>query len=159
MMATRSALTLLPWVGLCLLAAWIGSLLTRPAIPGWYETLSKPSWTPPHWVFGPVWMTLYIMMGVAAWLVWRRGGWTAAAVPLTLFLIQLVFNVVWSALFFGLRRPDLAFFDIALLWLAIIATLVAFWRVTPAAGWLLSPYWLWVSYAAALNLAIWRMNA
>ncbi len=134
------------------------SLLTRPSIPTWYETLNKPSWTPPNWVFGPVWTTLYILMGVAAWLVWRRGGFAAAALPLSLFLVQLALNAAWSGIFFSWHRPGLAFLEIVILWFAILATLVLFWREKPAAGWLLVPYWLWVGYAAALNGAIWRMN-
>jgi tryptophan-rich sensory protein len=158
-MDTRATIGLVFWLVLCLGAAWTGSLITRPAIPGWYAELAKPAWTPPSWVFGPVWTALYIMMAVAAWLVWRKGGAAAAAVPLGLFLVQLALNVSWSPLFFGLHRPDLAFFVIVLLWCAILATLVAFWRVSPAAGWLLLPYLLWVTYASALNFAIWRLNA
>ncbi len=98
-------------------------------------------------------------MAIAAWLVWRRRGFTAAALPLTVFFIQLVFNVLWSILFFGLHSPGWAFADILLLWCAILATTVLFWRIVPAAGWLLLPYLLWVSFAASLNLAIWKMNA
>jgi benzodiazapine receptor len=99
-----------------------------------------------------------VLMGVAAWLVWRQGGFAAAALPLTLFLVQLGLNVVWSPLFFRWHLLGAAFADIILLWVAILATLLAFWRVSPTAGWLLLPYLLWVTYAAALNLAIWRMN-
>jgi tryptophan-rich sensory protein len=158
-MDTRATIGLVFWVGLCLAAAWTGSLITRPAIAGWYATLAKPAWTPPSWVFGPVWTALYIMMGVAAWLVWRKGGVAAAALPLGLFLLQLALNVAWSPLFFGLHRPDLAFLDIVLLWFAILAALLAFRGVNPTAAWLLLPYLLWVTYASALNFAIWRMNA
>lgn len=158
-MEARTTVALILWVGLCLGVAWVGALVTRPAIPEWYAQLAKPAWTPPSWVFGPLWTTLYILMGVAAWLVWRQSGFAAAAWPLGLFLLQLFFNAVWSPLFFGLKLPGVAFADIALLWLALLATLVAFWPVRPAAAWLLVPYLLWVSYAAALNFAIWRMNA
>lgn len=158
MSGARSAAGFIAWVGLCLVAVWTGSLLTRPSIPVWYEGLNKPSWTPPNWVFGPVWTTLYIMMGVAAWLVWRRGGFAAAALPLGLFLVQLLLSVCWSAIFFALRRPGLAFAEIVILWVAILATVTTFWRVKPAAGWLLVPYLLWVAYAAGLNFAIWRTN-
>jgi len=157
-MDTRAAAALALWLILCLGVAWTGSLVTRPAIPGWYAALAKPAWTPPSWVFGPVWTALYIAMGVAAWLVWRKGGWAAAVLPLTLFFVQLALNAAWSPLFFGLHRIGWAFFDIVLLWGAIFATLLAFWRVEPTAGWLLLPYLLWVSYACALNFAIWRMN-
>lgn len=158
-MDTRSIVGLILWVGFCLGAAALGSLLTRPSIAGWYDLLAKPAWTPPNWVFGPVWTALYIMMGVAAWMVWARSGFAFTTLPLALFFIQLALNVAWSAFFFGLKMPGLAFLDIVLLWLAILATLVAFWRVTPTAGLLLLPYWIWVTYASTLNLAIWRMNA
>lgn len=158
-MDTRSTIGLILWVALCLAVAWTGSLMTRPVIPGWYAALVKPSWTPPSWVFGPVWTTLYVLMGVAAWLVWRRFGFAGAAVPLALFLTQLALNAAWSPLFFGLKMLGAAFADIILLWLAIAATLIAFWRVVPAAGWLLVPYLAWVTYATALNWAIWRANS
>lgn len=158
MTKTRSMLGLAVFLGICLGAELLASVLTKPAIRVWYTNLDKPPWTPPNWVFGPVWTTLYVMMAVAAWLVWRRSGFPAAALPLTLFALQLSLNVAWSALFFGLRMPDAAFVDIVLLWAAILTTLCAFRRSTPAAGWLLLPYLLWVTYAATLNLAIWRMN-
>ncbi|MCX8090813.1 MAG: tryptophan-rich sensory protein [Verrucomicrobiae bacterium] len=127
--------------------------------PGeWYASLQKPSWTPPPWVFGPVWTVLYTMMAVAAWLVWRQGGFAAQRRPLGLFVIQLALNASWTPLFFGLRRPDLAFAEIVLLWVAIAATLAAFRRVSVTAAWLLVPYLAWVSFAAALNFALWRLN-
>lgn len=144
---------------ICYAAAGIGSLFTTPETSpgGWYETLPKPAWTPPNWLFGPVWTVLYSLMGIAAWLVWRtRGGVRAAAAPLALFTIQLVLNVAWSIIFFGQQQPDIAAVEIVLLWLAILATTIVFWRVTRIAGILFIPYLLWVSYAAALNLAIAR---
>lgn len=156
---TRSVIGLVVWLAVCFGAAFLGSLLTGPSIPGWYVQLRKPSWTPPNWLFGPVWTLLYAMMAVAVWLVWRRAGLSAAAVPITLFALQLIFNVGWSALFFGLHRPGLAFAEIVLLWCLILATLVAFWRVAAAAGILFLPYLLWVTFASALNFAVWRMNA
>lgn len=129
-------------------------------MPGeWYATLRKPSWNPPAWVFGPVWTALYTMMAVAAWLVWRRGGWAAQRRPLALFLVQLALNAGWTPLFFGLKSPGLALAEIGLLWLAIVGTLIAFARVSRAAAWLLAPYLAWVSFAAALNFALWRLNA
>jgi translocator protein len=152
------------WIGLaifvaiCFAAAGVGSLFTTPVIPEWYARLRKPPWTPPNWVFGPVWSALYLAMAVAAWLVWRKKGLAGAAIPMTLFFVQLVLNVGWSFLFFGLQRPGLAFAEIILLWLAILATLIAFWHVALVAGLLLLPYLLWVTFAAALNFAIWRMN-
>jgi tryptophan-rich sensory protein len=146
-------------VAICFGAAGAGSHFTAPSIPEWYARLSKPAWTPANWVFGPVWSLLYLLMGVSAWLVWRRAGIVASGLPLGLFLAQLVLNVAWSGIFFGLHRPGLAFAEIIVLWLAILATLASFWRVTPLGGVLLLPYLLWVSFAAGLNFAIWRMNA
>lgn len=154
----HDGLGLVGWIALCFAAAAVGSLLTETTVGGWYQQLAKPAWNPPDWVFGPVWTLLYGMMGVAAWLVWRQRGFSDAVLPLSLFGVQLALNVAWSGLFFSLRSPGLAFAEILLLWCAILATLVAFWRVRAAAGALLVPYLLWVSYAATLNFAIWRLN-
>jgi tryptophan-rich sensory protein len=144
------------WLVACFAAAALGGFF----MPGeWYSSLQKPSWNPPGWIFGPVWTALYTMMAVAAWLVWKRGGFTAQRRPLTTFLVQLALNAAWTPLFFGLHRPGLAFAEILLLWLAIIATLAAFRRVSRIAAWLLVPYLAWVSFAAALNFALWRLNA
>jgi tryptophan-rich sensory protein len=127
--------------------------------PGeWYAQLQKPAWNPPNWIFGPVWTALYAMMALAAWLVWQRGGWAVQRWRLGLFVLQLVFNALWSPLFFGLRNPALAFADIVLLWLALLATVVSFWRERRVAGLLLAPYLAWVTFAAALNLTLWRLN-
>ena len=115
------------WIGLvvfiaiCLGAAAIGAIATTPEIDGWYRTIEKPSWNPPNWIFGPVWTALYILMAIAAWLVWRPAGFVAAAMPLTLFAVQLVLNIAWSWIFFGLHQPGWAFAEIVLLWLAIAA--------------------------------------
>lgn len=128
-------------------------------MPGeWYASLKKPSWNPPPWIFAPVWISLYAMMAVAAWLVWKRGGFSTQRRPLTLFLAQLALNALWTPLFFGLHRPGLACLEIALLWLAIAATLLAFRPVNRAAAWLLAPYLAWVTFAAALNFALWKLN-
>lgn len=124
----------------------------------WYDALRKPPFQPPKWVFGPVWTVLYAAMAVAAWRVWRRAGWDGARGPLTLFLVQLALNVAWSWLFFAWRRPDLASVEIVVLWLAILATLLAFLRVDRAAAWLLAPYLAWVTFATALTIALWRLN-
>jgi benzodiazapine receptor len=140
-------------------AGGIGAVYSIPAVAdgGWYETLPQPSWTPPNWVFGPVWNTLYALMGIAAWLVWRKaGGIRTAAVPLALFAIQLLLNAAWSAIFFGLHQVGFALVEITLLWLAILLTLISFWRVSALAGALLIPYLVWVSYALTLNWGIWR---
>jgi benzodiazapine receptor len=143
---------------LCFLAAGLGSLFTMVSLESWYAGLAKPSWNPPNWIFGPVWTALYAMMAVAGWLVWRRGE-PQSRPALRWFAIQLVLNVAWSAVFFGLQLPGLAFFEILLLWVAIAATLLTSWRVSRAAGILLVPYLLWVSFAVALNFAIWRLSA
>jgi translocator protein len=153
-----------PWIGLivllilCFAVAGVGGLTTTPNIPIWYASLAKPSWTPPDWVFGPVWSMLYMSMAVAAWLVWRQAGLVGATVPMALFGIQLLLNALWSWLFFGLHSPGAASVDIVLLWMAIPATMVVFWRRSTVAGILFVPYLVWVSFASVLNLAIWRLN-
>lgn len=143
-------------IAVCLGAGWAGSLLTRPALQPWYGSLTKPHWTPPSWLFGPVWTILYVVMAVAAWLVWRHS--SLSAVPMWLFLLQLLLNVAWSAVFFRFHAPGWAFVEIAVLWCAILLTTIAFGRTVLLAGWLMVPYLLWVSYAGALNFAIWRLN-
>jgi benzodiazapine receptor len=143
---------------LCLGIAASGAAWTNTSLTTWYAHLNKPAWNPPNWVFGPVWTTLYVLMAVAAWLVWRERGWREGSMPLSVFAAQLVLNAAWSWLFFGMRSPGLAFVDIVLLWLAILATVITFWRVSATAGGLLLPYLAWVSFAVALNGAIWRLN-
>ncbi|MBM3222705.1 MAG: tryptophan-rich sensory protein [Candidatus Tectomicrobia bacterium] len=142
----------------CLAVMALGALVTRPAIAGWYAQLAKPAWTPPKEIFGPVWTLLYLGMAIAAWLVWCQRHTCAIAWPLGLFTVQLVLNGAWSYCFFGQHNLLAALVDIVLLWCSIVATLLAFWRVRPLAGWLLVPYLLWVTYAVALNAAIWRLN-
>ncbi|MCR4440064.1 MAG: tryptophan-rich sensory protein [bacterium] len=149
-------LKLVVGIGVCLLAVVLGSVFTSSGVRTWYPTLNKPPFTPPGWLFGPVWTVLYILMGVAVALVWQRSSGVNAA--LTVFSVQLVLNVLWSLFFFGLRLPALALVDIALLWGAIVATLVLFWRTQPAAGALLVPYLLWVSFATMLNASIVWLN-
>ena len=152
---TRSALALAGWLVLSFSAAAIGGFF----MPGdWYAALKKPSWNPPNWIFAPVWTTLYAAMGTAAWLVWKRGGFAGQRVALSFFLAQLLFNALWSPLFFGIHHPGLAFADIALLWLALLCTVAAFWKASPLAGALLVPYLAWVTFASALNFALWRLN-
>ena len=153
--ATRSTLALVGWLALAFAAASGGGFF-RPG--EWFIALSKPSWNPPGWIFGPVWTALYAIMAIAAWLVWRRGGFAGQRGALSLFLIQLFFNALWSPLFFGLHQPALAFADIVLLWLALLGTVIAFWKVRPLAGALLLPYLAWVTFAGALNFAIWQLN-
>jgi benzodiazapine receptor len=135
--------------------ALISGLATASSVRSWYPALAKPSWTPPPWVFGPAWTLLYVLTAVAGWLVWRRAGWSGA---LAAFGVQLVLNGAWSFCFFGARSPLAGLVDIALLWAAIVVTLELFRRVDRAAAWLLAPYLAWVTFAAALNLEIWRLN-
>ncbi|MCR4399266.1 MAG: tryptophan-rich sensory protein [Syntrophomonadaceae bacterium] len=143
----------------CELVGLVGARFTAPAISGWYEPLLKPWFAPPQWLFGPVWITLYAMMGSAAFLLWRQGIHRhAVAVALTWFAVQLVLNALWSPAFFGLRSPLAGLVVIVPLWLAILATIWASLRVSTAAALLLVPYLAWVSLAMALNYSIWRLN-
>ena len=149
-------------------AGVIGSFFTAPAVQSdWYVELIKPSLNPPAWVFGPVWTLLFILMGVAVWLVWKRGfGEMGVKRALIFFDIQLVLNVLWSIIFFGLtsltingfNNIGIALIEIVFLWLAILATIIAFYKISKLAAWLLLPYILWVSFATYLNYAIWVLN-
>jgi tryptophan-rich sensory protein len=149
---------LVGWLFVSFVAAAIGGAASIHAGP-FYMQLARPAWAPPPFLFGPVWTVLYVLMGIAAWLVWRVGGFHAARSALTLFLAQLACNALWSWLFFGWHRGGLAFADILVLWTLIVATLVAFWRIKPLAGVLLVPYLLWVSFASALNYSVWQLNS
>ena len=155
----RQTLGLIISVVICFGVAGFGGLVTDPQVPAWYAKLAKPEWTPPDWVFGPVWTVLYLCMAVAAWLVWRQAGIAAARVSLTLFAVQLVLNGFWSLLFFGFQQPGIASLEIVVLWAAILATIIAFWDRSMWASLLLVPYLAWVSFAVFLNWTIWRMNA
>jgi tryptophan-rich sensory protein len=157
-MNLKPILGLIIWIAVSFCAGLIGSRFTGPAVASWYADTNKPAWTPPAVVFGPVWSALYLMMGMAAWLVWRKAGLSGASTAMVLFGLQLIGNAAWSWIFFGLHRFDLAFFEIVILWALILATLIAFWRHDTRAGLLLLPYLAWVSYASALNSAIWRLN-
>lgn len=145
---------------ICQAAGAIGSVFTVTSLDSWYANLVKPSFNPPGWVFGPVWTFLYTLMGIAAWLVWKRGSLSSPSVraALSLFFLQLVLNALWSVLFFGLKSPLLALVDIVALLAAIAATIVVFRPISPAAAWLMTPYLAWVAFAAILNAAIWRLN-
>jgi tryptophan-rich sensory protein len=145
------------WLLMSFTAAALGGIATSNA-GSFYEQLARPSWAPPASIFGPVWSVLYLLMGIAAWLVWRERGFAGARAALSLFVWQLAANALWSWLFFGWHRGALAFADILLLWVLIIVTLIAFWRVRALAGALLVPYLLWVSFASALNYAVWQLN-
>ncbi len=144
---------------LCQLAGMIGSFFTRPAIPTWYQTLNKPSFSPPNWLFAPVWITLYLLMGLALFLIWRQKPLAPRAKSaLLFFFIQLVLNALWSPAFFGLHSPFLGFLVIILLWAAILLTIIKFAPLSLLASALLWPYFLWVSFASVLNFFLWTMN-
>ncbi len=153
--ASSPGRALLGWIALAFVGALPG--LIFPAA-GFYAQLDKPSWSPPAWLFGPVWTLLYLAMGVAAWRVWRRGGWAARHRPLAWWGAQLALNAAWTPVFFGLRSLGGAMVVIVLLWVAVRLALREFFRVDGAAGWLLVPYFAWVSFALALNWVLWRMN-
>ena len=144
---------------ICQLAGVVGSIPNIEAIPGWYTTIARPSFNPPNSVFAPVWISLYFMMGVAAFLVWRKGLETPGVkTALIVFAVQLALNILWSYVFFGWKLLFLAFVEIAVLWLMILVSIVLFRPVSKVAAWLLAPYLLWVSYASVLTFSIWRLN-
>ncbi|BCP55323.1 tryptophan-rich sensory protein [Kaistia sp. 32K] len=142
----------------CFAAAVLGSWMTLPSIPTWYAGLQKPFFNPPNWIFGPVWTLLYALMAVAFWRVWVLGRGPALQAAALAFAVQLVLNVAWSGLFFGLHAPGLALIDIAALLLAIIATMSAFSRIDSRSAWMLAPYLAWVAFASVLNASIWWLN-
>ncbi|CAD0328691.1 TspO/MBR family protein [Xanthomonas hortorum] len=148
---------LLGWLVLCYLVAALGAAASIKAA-SFYAELQRPAWAPPGWLFGPVWTTLYGMMAVSAWLVWRRGGWNSTRGALSLFVLQLGLNGLWSWLFFAWHMGAWAFVDIVALWVALVLTIVAFAKWQRVAAWLLVPYLLWVSFAAALNYSVWQLN-
>lgn len=141
-------------VSACVAVAGLGAAVSAPAVDGWYAGVPKPNWTPPDWVFGPVWTALYAMMAVAASLVWVSRNVDDVCCPLSAFGVQLALNLAWSVCFFGLRSPLLAFLDVCLLWVMVAVTTAEFFLVSRTAGWLMVPYWLWVTFAAALNGAL-----
>ena len=154
-MEISSIVALAGFIAGCFLAAMTGAFF-RPG--EWYERLNKPSWRPPNRLFAPVWTILYLMIAVSGWLVWRQAGFVGAALPLAVYGLQLVLNAAWTPLFFGLHRPDLGFVDIVLVWLSIVAAIVLFVPISVAAAVLLVPYLVWVTFATALNFAVWRLN-
>lgn len=164
--AAQSVVSLAVFLGITAIAPILGGLATARSVNSpWFADLAKPSWNPPEWVFGPVWTVLYALMAVAAWLVWRRldagavDASRARALPMALYGAQLVLNTLWSVLFFGMREIGWAFAEIVVLWVFILATTVSFGRVSRVAAGLMTPYAAWVTFAAALNFAIWRLNA
>ena len=157
MTKTKQFLGLIGWLVLSFAASAVGAIASIQA-QSFYGQLVQPAWAPPPAVFGPVWTVLYALMAIAAWLVWRVGGGRSNRLALSFFLVQLAFNALWSWLFFAWHLGALAFADILLLWILIVATLLSFWRIRPVAGALLVPYLLWVSFAAALNYSLWQLN-
>jgi tryptophan-rich sensory protein len=151
-----SYLVLAGFCAACFLVALSGAFF-RPG--PWYDGIAKPSWTPPDYVFAPAWTLLYIMIAVSGWLAWRAAGFSGAPGAFVFYAIQLVANALWSAIFFGMKRPGLAIVDVAIMWVAILATILAFFHVSEWAAYLLIPYLLWVTFASALNIAIWRLNS
>ena len=146
------------FVALCLLVSAAGGVVTATSVDTWYQALAKPSFNPPDWVFAPVWTTLYFLMGVSGWRVWRRSASRATRGALALFGLQLFLNFAWSALFFGFQRIDLALIDIVILFVAIVANMILFWRIERLATLLLVPYAAWVVFAIVLNVSIWLLN-
>ncbi|XP_043254455.1 translocator protein [Colletes gigas] len=141
------------------IGGWIGGYITKKNIKPWYESLKRPTWTPPNWVFAPVWTTLYCTMGYSSYLVWKdAGSYREAAIPLSIYGANLILNWSWSPLFFGLHNLKLALYEIAVLWGSTVAMGIAFYNVNPIAGYLVIPYLAWNSLAAALNYVIYRDN-
>lgn len=153
----KQLLGFLGWLAVSFAAAAIGGVASAQAAD-FYRQLARPPWAPPSWLFAPAWTLLYLLMSVAAWLIWRDRGFRGARIALTLFLIQLAVNALWTWLFFAWHSGVLAFGEILILWALVLLTLVAFWRVSPLAGMLLFPYLAWVTYAAALTYAVWQRN-
>lgn len=141
---------------ICNLAGAIGSIFTFEAIPNWYATLTKPSFSPPNWVFGPVWTTLYLLMGISAYLIWEKS--KKFNMPLKIFALQLFLNALWSFIFFGMKNPALAFLEIIALWLSVAYTIVLFYKLDKRAAYLLLPYIAWITFASVLNYFIWKLN-
>lgn len=154
-MKPKNIIKLIISIIICQLAGIIGSFFNIKSIPNWYASLTKPSFNPPNWVFAPVWTFLFLLIGISLYLVWTKG-FTKQA--LIFFSIQLILNILWSALFFGLRNPFLAFIEIIILWTFILLTIISFYKISETAGILLIPYILWVSFAAVLNFSIYILN-
>ncbi|MFC1767298.1 TspO/MBR family protein [Candidatus Margulisiibacteriota bacterium] len=158
-MSTIKAIKLIFAVFICHLAGMIGSLATYQAIPTWYAFLNKPVFNPPNWIFAPVWLTLYTVMGIAAFIIWEKGLENEGVrKALTIFGIQLILNSIWSIIFFGLHLPLFAFIEIVIMWIFILLTIIYFYRISKTAGLILIPYILWVSFASVLNLSIALLN-
>lgn len=144
---------------ICLAAGFIGSIFTNRSIPTWYAALKKPSFSPLNWLFGPVWTALFILMGISLFLIWRKGlNYPSVKIPLIIFGVQLLLNILWSFLFFTLKSPLAGFIEIILLWILILITILLFYPTSKTTAVLLLPYILWVSFASILNFTLWRLN-
>jgi tryptophan-rich sensory protein len=157
MTKSKQVIGLVGWLLATFIAAGIGSVASSKA-GTFYQQLIRPEWAPPAWIFAPVWTILYLFMGIAAWLVWRVQGFRAARIALSLYIIQLALNALWTWLFFVWRLGEIAFIEIIILWILILCTLIAFWRVRIINGVLLIPYEAWVSFASMLTYVIWKLN-
>ncbi len=147
-------------IAVCELVGIVGSIVTTPSISGWYTTLTVPAFNPPNWIFGPVWTTLYLLMGTAVFLIWNKGfDRSDVKKAFAVFMLQLVLNMSWSIVFFGLQNPAWAFVTIVAMWLSIVWTMILFNKISKSAMWLLVPYVLWVSFASYLNYSIWTLNS
>jgi benzodiazapine receptor len=153
-----SIVSLIIAIIICFGAAAIGSFFTAKSVSTWYVTLNKPTWNPPSWLFGPVWTILYLMMAISIWLIWSKFTFKDYPVIYSIFALQLILNVIWSGIFFGLRQPGWAVIDIAVLWILILLYVLFTWPVSKAASLLFVPYLLWVGFAGVLNFTIWRIN-
>ena len=151
-------ISLICWIGICFAVAGVSGSWTASEVPGWYRTLARPAIAPPNWVFGPVWTLLYAMMAVAAWQVWEAAPSSLRTCGLILFSVQLALNFAWSLIFFRQHALGAALAEVMVLWAFIGATTLVFGRVSPAAAWLMAPYWAWVTFASVLNAAFWRLN-
>ena len=157
-MKAKTILILLISIIVAQLAGAVGSIFTASSIESWYAFLEKPVFSPPNWLFAPAWITLYILMGIAAFLIWQKRGEAGAKSALYFYGGQLILNSLWSVIFFGFQNPFLAFLEIIVLWLLIALTTVKFYRIEKAAGLLFVPYILWVTFAMVLNFSIWQLN-
>jgi len=158
-MSKSKILKLVVSVLICQGAGVVGSLFTSPAISGWYATIQKPSFNPPNWIFAPVWTLLFLLMGIALYLVWSSGKESKKKrTAILIFAVQLILNIFWSILFFGLQSPLYAFIEIIIFWLAILLTIITFYKISKPAAYLLLLYLLWVSFAAVLNFSILILN-
>lgn len=149
-------ISLIICVAICEIAGILGSLFNLKSIPKWYSKQKKPIFNPPNWIFGPVWTALYFLMGLSLYFVWVSG--KDVSLQLIFFSFQLILNVAWSAIFFGMKKPSFAFIEIILLWISIIINIVVFYSISNISSYLLIPYLLWVSFAAVLNFSIWNLN-